>query len=345
MAALLSHHGTQTFEDLAKHVPAYQKGNADSIKRAFERDKDELRELGVPIETIGAEGAEDTAYRLRPREFYLPYLALVSERGREIPSTVDRFGYRAIGELTFDAEELGAVAEAAVRVRQLGDGDLEADATSAMRKLAFDLPVDAALADAGGTSIRPPRAAADPQILRALSRGLVARKRVTITYHSMTSDRSDPRVVEPYGIFFMGSHWYLVARDADAGAIRNFRASRIAAAKVNASKASTPDYAIPPDFSLRDHARSQQAWELGDGDAVMATVEIRGESGAALAAAQLGATVGDDEKRRGFRVRRPDVFARWCLSFAGEILPVAPPSIVAEYRKQVDATRALYADE
>jgi proteasome accessory factor B len=98
MAALLSHHGTQTFEDLAREVPAYAKGKQDSTKRTFERDKLELRELGIPIETMGNEGAEDTTYRLRARDFYMPYLALVSERGRTKPSRVDKYGYHALGE-------------------------------------------------------------------------------------------------------------------------------------------------------------------------------------------------------------------------------------------------------
>jgi proteasome accessory factor B len=342
MAALLSHHGTQTFEDLARHVPAYQSGNPDSIKRTFERDKLELRELGVPIETKGGVGDEEMAYRLRGKEFYLPYLALVSERGLEKPDRVDKFGYHAIGELQFTSDELAAVADAAVRVRQLGDPDLAANATSAVRKLAFDLPVDSALAGADSAVIRQPRAAADPEMLRALSKALVARKTVTLAYKSMSSDRSDSRAVEPYGLFFLGSHWYLAARDVTAGQVKNFRVSRITAAKMNAAKAGTPDYSIPESFRLKDHAQSRQAWELGEGEAAQAIVEIRGDSGATLAAAHLGEPVPNAPRRRKFTVRRPDVFARWCLSFAGEIAPVSPPDIVVEYRRQLDATRALY---
>jgi proteasome accessory factor B len=342
MAALLSHHGTQTFDDLAKHVPAYQTGNQDSIKRTFERDKLELRELGVPIETIGHDGDDDTAYRLRSREFYLPYLSLVSERGLEKPSRVDKFGYRAIGELQFTSDELAAVAEAATRVRQLGDPDLEANAASAMKKLAFDLPVDSALAGARGVAIRAPRAAADPDVLRALGKALVARKTVTVAYKSMSSERSDARAVEPYGLFFLGSHWYLAARDVTAGQVKNFRVNRITEAKVNAARSGTPDYTIPADFHLKDHAQSRLAWELGGNDAMSAIVEVRGESGAATAAAQLGEPVAAQPRRRKFSVRRPDVFARWCLSFAGEIAPISPPEIVVEYRRQLDATRALY---
>ena len=42
-------------------------------------------------------------------------------------------------------------------------------------------------------------------------------------------------------------------------------------------------------------------------------------------------------------MRRIDVFARWLLSFAGELVPVEPAALVDEYRRQVAATKAVYA--
>jgi hypothetical protein len=113
----------------------------------------------------------------------------------------------------------------------------------------------------------------------------------------------------------------------------------------NAAKESTPDYAIPADFRLRDHARSRQAWELGDGDATDVVVEFRGHSGATVAGAQLGSPVDGSNDRRTFRVRRMDAFSRWLLSFAGEAVPVGPPELVQTFMEQVRATRALYAGD
>ena len=46
--------------------------------------------------------------------------------------------------------------------------------------------------------------------------------------------------------------------------------------------------------------------------------------------------------RRRFRVRRRDAFARWLLSFAGDVVPRSPPEMVAEYESLVDATLARY---
>ena len=80
-----------------------------------------------------------------PANFYLPYLSLAPRGAR--PPAADggpvRLSLRSIA-LTFEPEELAAVADAAARVRELGDPLLAEHAESAMRKLACDLPVDAA---------------------------------------------------------------------------------------------------------------------------------------------------------------------------------------------------------
>ena len=349
LTALLSHTFPQTFVELARAVPGYlADGSVDagepsaSLKRMFERDKVELRTMGVPIETIGDEGEEESRYRLRSTDFYLPYLEVAAQRGTAKPKKVDRHGYRSLSQLTFGADELVAVAEAAARARQLGDPVLRADIASVVRKLAVDLPLGAASAG-DGTYIVQPRAAADAATFEALGDALFRQKLVTFDYTSMGSGELSSRTVEPYGLFFLNSHWYLVARDVSKDAFRNFRVSRISALKVNDSKKGTPDYEIPPSFSLRAHARSKNAWELGEDQAVEAIVAVRGRSGAARAAAALGATDDPASGTRQFTVRRIDVFARWLLSFAGELVPVAPAALVAEYKRQVEATKAVYA--
>jgi proteasome accessory factor B len=150
------------------------------------------------------------------------------------------------------------------------------------------------------------------------------------------------RDLAPYGLFFLGHHWYLAAADGAAGQVKNFRVSRMRSARVNGAKPGTPDYEIPESFRLRTHARSRQAWELGDSAAAEAVVEFRGKSGPVAAARRLGEPVEDAPDRRRFAVRRHDTFARWLLSFAGEIVPVSPPGLVAEYQELARRTLAVY---
>ena len=349
LSALLGHHFAVPFTELAKAVPAYLEDGSvaagtpsASLKRMFERDKAELLALGVPIVTVGDDGSADSAYQLRAKEFYLPYLAIVAERGIEEPTRIDRYGYHSLGRLAFDADELQAIVEGARQVAQAGDPVLAAEARSAVRKLAFDLPLGATDAPRDDVLVQP-RHRADPGTLASLGDALFRRKRVGFGYHSMGTSAPVARTVEPYGLFFVSGQWYLAARDVEKDALRNFRVSRIADLEVNAARSGTPDYAIPLSFALRDHARSRQAWELGDGDAFEAVVEFRGTSGAVVAAAALGRADEASASLRRFDVRRADSFARWLLSFGGDAIPVAPATLVSEYEALVERTRALYA--
>jgi predicted DNA-binding transcriptional regulator YafY len=190
--------------------------------------------------------------------------------------------------------------------------------------------------------IGQPQAMASPEILRALSAALVARKRVTIDYFSMSTKQTSKREVEPYGLFFLNAHWYLAARETASDAVKNYRVNRIGTAKANTARAGTPDYEIPGDFELRAHAQSKQAWEIGADVLSDVIVEVRGSSGAVEAAAALGEAVPGRMNQRRFAVRRPEVFARWLLSFAGQMVPVSPPAVVAEYRRLAEETLRLY---
>ncbi|MGH7515835.1 MAG: helix-turn-helix transcriptional regulator [Gemmatimonadales bacterium] len=343
LAVLLSHRYPVSLEHLIAGVPAYQGGEEkpESRRRKFERDKDELRDLGIPIETVEDEHGSPKLYRLPAREFYLPYLSLRLAGRPSHPRRVDKDGYRSLPELSFEPDELEAVAHAAARVRELGDPLLAEHAESAVRKLAVDLPMGATQPDQ--THIAPARPAADAEVFSALSDGLHDRKRVSFVYHSIGTDVSAPRTVEPFGLFFLNQHWYLAARAPGEATLKNYRLSRISDPEVNASKPGTPDYEIPSAFRLAEHVKSKQAWELGDGDAMDAVVELRRAAGAAVAAARLGEPVEGHPDRRRFRVRRRDAFARWLLSFAGDLIPVSSNEILSDFQALVGETLAHHS--
>ena len=353
IASLLRHRLPIPFHEIACDVPAYAAGGKDeaTVKRMFERDKKELLRFGVPIETAPDEFGEPTRYTIRRTNFYLPYVALLGQAtGRPPAATtlrhgrVSLYGYGGLQPLAFEPDGLAAVADAAARVQALGDPVLAASAASAMRKLAYDLPVGAT-APTDTPHVVAPRARPDPAVFAVLGEALRDRKVATFDYHAMGSDAIARRTVEPYGLFYLTGHWYLAARDREHGALRNFRLSRMTAVERNKSAESTPDYAIPADFRLRDHARSRQAWELGDGDAHEVVVAFTGDSGAVAAAARLGLPVesdGGDALVRQFTVRRVDVFARWLLSLAGGARPVSPAAVVDEFEAQRARVLALY---
>jgi proteasome accessory factor B len=343
LATLLAHRYPVTLEEIIAGVPAYQTGTQkkETRRRMFERDKDELRRFGILIRTVeDREGGPD-GYQLLAREFYLPYLSLMVNGRPSKPRRLDKYGYAALPTLSFEPDELEAVAHAAARVRELGDPLLAEHAESAVRKLAVDLPLDAT--SPGDTRVLPARAQGDAEVFGALSDALQDRKRVAFVYRSIGADVSGPRTVEPFGLFFLNQHWYLAGRTTGEEAVKNYRVSRISDPDVNQRRPGTPDYEVPRDFRLAQHARSKQAWELGDGDAVEVVVELRRAGGAAAAAARLGEPDAGAPDRRRFRVRRRDAFARWLLSFAGELVPLYPAEIVEENRALVGETLAHHA--
>ena len=326
---------------IERQIPGYSEAATPSaFERMFERDKDELRRFGVLIETIPLPEGDADGYRLLARDFYLPYLSLMVEGRLSKPRKLDKYGYAALPTLSFEPDELEAVAHAAARARELGDPVLAEQAESAIRKLAVDLPLDAA--SPGDTRVAPARPSPDAEVFTALSAALHDRKRTAFDYRSMGTDVTSRRTVDPFGLFFLNQHWYLAGRTPGEEPVKNYRLSRITNPEVNRKQPGTRDYEIPADFRLREHARSKQAWELGDGDAVEAVVAFRRDEGAAMAAAKLGEAVPGYPDRRRFRVRRRDAFARWLLSFAGDVTPLSPPELVSEYDALIDATLAIY---
>jgi predicted DNA-binding transcriptional regulator YafY len=191
--------------------------------------------------------------------------------------------------------------------------------------------------------VAPARARAAPEVFATIGDALKRRKRVTFAYYAIGSDATAPRTVEPFGLFFLNQHWYLAARIPGDETVKNYRLNRISDPKASPQQPGTQDYEIPAGFDLQEHARSRQAWELGTGDAVTAVVALLSNSGAAVAAHRLGEAVEGDERLRRFRVRRVDSFARWLLSFAGDLKPVSPAQVVDEYAGLVRETLAHHA--
>src|SRR5688572_2444400 len=88
IALLLGRTVPLSFVDIMDRIPAYadplNRGDETAratVRRMFERDKDELRKIGIPIESVrydvnyGGELLE--GYRITRRDFYLPYLRVI----------------------------------------------------------------------------------------------------------------------------------------------------------------------------------------------------------------------------------------------------------------------------
>src|SRR3984957_10889601 len=76
VVCLLSARRYLTAGQIRAAVPGYP-ASFEAFKRMFERDKDELRELGIPLETgTNAAGEEEAGYRISRQAYELPDIRL-----------------------------------------------------------------------------------------------------------------------------------------------------------------------------------------------------------------------------------------------------------------------------
>jgi proteasome accessory factor B len=180
-------------------VPQYAECPSDeAFDRMFERDKEELRDMGVPLETGGNDAWFDD----------------------EIGYRVDRAAY-ALPEVSFTPDEL-AVLGLASRVWQ--QASLAAPASRAVQKLkaAGVEPDNGSL-----VGIEPRVRTSEPAFEPVYA---AVRDRRPITFPYRTPGRPDviERHLDPWGIVSRHGRWYVVGHDRDRGATRVFRLSRVA---------------------------------------------------------------------------------------------------------------------
>ncbi|MEX2549186.1 MAG: WYL domain-containing protein [Nitriliruptoraceae bacterium] len=187
--ALLEAPAPVSLADIRRRTRYYTDGAAESGRRMFERDKDELRHLGVPIETVTLPHSEEAGYTIRRRAYELPDIALTGEE----------------------------VAALALAVRLTG-----AEGTPlALAKLAARAPDPTGLPLDATTRVE-----VQPDPVDAVADAVLERAPLRFEYRS-ADGTSATRTIDPYGVVQRRSAWYLVGRDHDRDALRAFRLDRM----------------------------------------------------------------------------------------------------------------------
>ncbi len=350
-----------TFEEIMQGVPPYAADWADadetaqaSVRRKFERDKNELRGLGIPIETVdytinfGVEQAQ--GYLLRARDFYLPYLRLISDQDADSGDRSPAASQRATPVFELGPDEARAAVEALRRVAELPSFPFRREARSALRKLTFDLDPAVVSEDPGAAPLRyldPPGSADVRDRLHALTDALLRRKEVAFGYYAIHRDSESERRVRPYGLLFQHSWWYLVGYDLDRSDERVFRVGRMKEVSVNPRRAKTADYEVPESFDL-DRWAGRPPWALpGQDEEEPLEVVVHFDFPRSLWAdrnhhGELVEKADDGSQRRAFRVRDPDPFLRWLLTLRGEVRVESPPELEERRRDLLQRVAALH---
>lgn len=176
--------------------PDTARGN-EAFEKAFERDKDDLRGLGVVIEvgTTDAYFDDEPGYR-------------VTEQATSLP------------EIRFEADE-AAVLDLAARVWE--QSTVARDTTGAIQKLAAQ-GIDV---DPGRLDVIAPRIRAEEPSFDAFWDAVGRRQAVTFDYRRPGEGAPSRRRLQPWGVVRFSGRWYVVGHDVDRGESRVFRLSRV----------------------------------------------------------------------------------------------------------------------
>lgn len=333
----------------------------ESVRRMFERDKKGLLELGLPLETVelghrGAEDDEQVGYRLRSRDFYLPYLRILKAgRAMDTPDAGDpdaparpATGPRAsLPRVELELEDLEAVHQGLDLLSQVPDFPWGDEVRSARRTLSFDLHETRS-----GPPTAPVIVRSDPAEVAGrtavLTRAMELGKCVTFTYAGAYRDAVTDRKVHPWGLLFKLNHWYLVGRDLDREAVRVFRLGRMSELAMNTRRPGTPDFQRPADFSLAPW-RDAHAWSLPSDDATETEVRVHFDFPQSLLAERndmgsLETRGANGAQVRVFRARQVDALLRWLLTLQGEARPLSPPEVVRAWQSLVRSVAHLYRE-
>jgi proteasome accessory factor B len=174
-------------------------GDNASLERQFERDKDDIRELGIPLETLESPDDPGSNHHLRYR----------------IPKGL----YDLPADITFSPDEIMLLKLAATVWRE---GSLSAESRRALTKL-NSLGIDSTDPVVGyAPSLRAREASFEP-LNRAMDRGQV----VAFLYLKPGESAPRRRVVAPLAVVLHEGRWHLYGTDQDAHATRTFLLSRI----------------------------------------------------------------------------------------------------------------------
>jgi len=178
-------------------VPQYGEAASDeAFDRMFERDKDELRELGIPLrmEPIDAFFDDETGYRIDRREYALP----------ELSFEPDEFAVLGLASRTWQQASLAGAA--ATALRKLEAAEIERDVNSVVGL--------------------EPRIHTTEPAFNPVKDAVLRRQAISFAYRKAGGEAAQRRL-QPWNVANWHGRWYVTGFDLDREAPRVFRLGRI----------------------------------------------------------------------------------------------------------------------
>lgn len=292
IVALMATQRGVTKEEILLSVSGYRQradGSRQALEKLFDRDKDDLRTLGVPIETVGAHAdpndLREARYRIPQAEYDLP------------------------DDLEFTPAELAVLGVAG---GVWSEGSLSAEARDGLRKIRAT----------GGDADEPiigfaPRMTTREEAFGPLQQAIDEAAEVAFDYLKPGDELPAVRTLRPYSLVDFEARWHVVGWDAGADAERTFLLSRISGDVRRTGERFDP--------ALRDGAGERAAAELAAIAARQtALIEVHAGTEAELRLRRRALPA-----EQGIRVPYVDlhVFADELASYGPEARVVAPDAL------------------
>ncbi|MBX3099708.1 MAG: WYL domain-containing protein [Salinibacterium sp.] len=307
--ALLATDSGLTKSEILSTVQGYSQkfshsGDNSNLERQFERDKDDIRELGVPLETIDSPGQAGNNQNLRYR--------------------IPRGAYELPSDITFSPEETTLLNLAAMVWRE---GSISGESRRAIIKLR-----SLGVATTEPVLSYAPRVRVRDAAFEPLSAALEKRQVVRFAYLKPGDAEATVRTVAPLALVQHQGRWHLYAEDVDSGTNKTFLLRRIVSQVATLAKtfpappADTKDKAL---LELEDVWNSHTAIvDVQPGtDAATRLRRRRGSSVAAPGSLEL-------------HYSDTNIFADELASFGPEAVVVSPPELRDAVRTRLERTAA-----
>ncbi|MFL6108870.1 MAG: helix-turn-helix transcriptional regulator [Marmoricola sp.] len=186
-----------TKERIRDVIEGYQGAADEAFEKMFERDKAELRALGIPLELgfVDKFFEDEQGYRIARNAFELP-------------------------DLNLEPDEVAVLGLAARVWQHAGLASVTSDALVKLRAAGYDVDRDA-------LDVLQPTVAADEPAFDTMWSATISRTPVRFLYKRPAEPEATLRHLEPWGVVTSKERWYVIGHDRDREQVRMFRLSRI----------------------------------------------------------------------------------------------------------------------